>query len=78
MTWTEHEAQGEWFDAVVARMLALDPALGPESAIDTVAEVARLPRWRELSPELAAHRAVVRLAARKEVRAPAQPIGLAA
>lgn len=61
----KHIAQAEWFDAVVARLLVLDPALPPDVAIETTGEVAKLPRWRELAPEIAAHRAAIRLAGRK-------------
>ena len=65
MTMNERVAQAEWFDTVVARMLVEDPALGPETALRMADEVSRLPRWRDLSPEIAAHRAAIRLAGRR-------------
>lgn len=71
MKLNERFAQGEWFDAVVARMLVEDPRLGPDVAVDVAEEVSRLPRWRELSPEIAAHRAALRLAGIRAVDAAA-------
>jgi len=78
MTLNEHFAQSEWFDAVVARMLVEDPRLGPEVAVGVAQEVARLPRWRELSPEIAAHRAAIRLAGKRAAESAAMDFRRAA
>lgn len=67
MTMDERIADGEWFDAVVARMLAENPALGHGTAIRVTSEVALLPRWRDLAPQIAAHRAAIRLAGQTAV-----------
>ena len=44
----------EWVARCLARVQALDPALGDREALDAVRDLSGLERWRVMSPEAAA------------------------